>query len=358
MSHDSTGSFGSDTLSHRFLCEEKLAECFAAADLKTRDIRSTSAPTVTRYYVQLVEPLPEGVLLPLTDTIRVALDSRVRVVEADGNPCVVYVEVENVRRYPVRLAALRHLMRTSLRETMPSLCLGIDADGRPLTTHLGHLPHLLVAGAAGSGKTSFFHLVIEELSTAVKPHLVNFVLIAPKPRAFANFSALSHLLCPVVRDPAEATAVLCSLLDEMKARLSILDSEKAFHIYDYNKRALRRKLFPPMPYTVVIIDELFPLMLTEAQRETNTRLLCDLLRTGHAVGIHLLIGVQSISPIILPPDLLAAIPSRLALRLPTPIDSLFVLNSPGADCLRDGGDALFRSQYDEEPIRFQIAQVD
>lgn len=357
MSQDAPCRWGSDSMEHKLFCEEKIGDCFTAAGFTHHGVRATCAPTVTRYYVYLTAPISNTDLDAVTEAIRMAVGSSARVYEAEGEPRLIIAEVENAERHPVLLADLRRLSHRRMYETMSSFNLGIDAEGRLVTEHLSHMPHLLVAGTAGSGKTNFFHLLIDQLASASPPDRVNFLLFATKLDAFARFADLPHLLRPVVRFYPEATATLDTLRSEMWSRLNALERIGVDHIYDYNKRALQRREFPPMPYTVVVIDEMLDLMLTEKSRAQNTELLCDLAQRGHDVGIHLVMGARSLSPLVLPPRLLHLVPSRLAFHLNNEIDSYFFIAFGGAECLRPGGDALLLTQYHEEALRLQVAQV-
>ena len=341
-------------------CKAKIKESFRAAGVTVRWIEISKAPTVTRYRVYVSARVSAVVMMDLERELEPALDSphRVRLAESGENPRVIYVEVVNKEKTPI---LLRHALRfcgTFERTRMPMLCLGVDVDGAPVPARLDWMPHLLVTGMSGSGKSVLMNLLISQLAVLASPERVNFVLFDPKRMAFSLFSRLPHLLCPVVHDAAQAGTVFETLVDEMRARFELLKAANASNIEAYNSLANQTQVHAPMSYTVLLIDEIMELMLTEEQREINTRLLCLLAKKGPSVGIHLVIGTQHLSPILLPRELLLLIPARIACRLLTQIDSKFALGVDGAETLCGNGDALYLPSPDAaEPTRLQIAYV-
>ncbi len=219
----------------------------------------------------------------------------------------------------------------NLKETLP-ICLGVDTTGKPVFADLAKMPHLLVAGTTGSGKSVGLNTFILSLMRAKKPSELKFVLIDPKRIEFGVYNKQRYMLTPVVTDNALAAETLCCLVDEMERRYGLFEENGAKNIADYNK------LNPPLPYIVCVIDEFADLSAFDKKVSQYIQLLAQKAR---ACGIHVILATQRPSVDVVTGVLKANFPTRLSYKVASVSDSRTILDAGGAEKLLGRGDALF-----------------
>lgn len=218
------------------------------------------------------------------------------------------------------------------------LCLGVDITGRPVFADLAKMPHLLIAGTTGSGKSVGLNSFILALIARKKPDELKFVLVDPKRVEFAVYNDQSYMLTPVVTDNAQASAVLAGLVDEMERRYGLFETELARNISEYRQKGKK------LPYIVCVIDEFADLMAADKKVEVSVQRLAQKAR---AAGIHLLLATQRPSVDVVTGVLKANFPTRLSYKVASQADSRTILDMPGAEDLLGRGDALFLPQNGE-----------
>ncbi|MBE6552884.1 MAG: hypothetical protein E7666_00920 [Ruminococcaceae bacterium] len=362
MSQASFPNIEGDSWEHLAFCTYTISEFLKNVGLEAREITYSKSPRVTRYRVTL-QPPREKKKPPkassLSSELALALHSAypVRVSVEPNHPNTLLIDIPNENTEAVTFSDVRSLCRDTESERLPSLCIGIDTDGWPVQFRLDLQPHLLVSGISGSGKTSLINTFIAGLTSKLSPKDLCFLLFDPKKVEFSALKSFPYLLYPIISDPDEAISALQILCEEIKARCERLRAAHTVGIVTYRREAIGNNRLPPMPYVVVVIDEIMNLMLTSEMRKKATDALCYITQKGRAAGVHLIIGVQRPSPIILPELLLSNLPTRIALRTTTMIDSKMILfGHDGAQHLCGSGDALLLLSEDAQtPIRFQSA---
>lgn len=218
------------------------------------------------------------------------------------------------------------------------LCLGVDIAGRPVFADLTKMPHLLIAGTTGSGKSVGLNSFILSLIARKKPDELKFVLIDPKHVEFSVYNDQSYMLTPVVTDNAQASAVLAALVDEMERRYGLFETELARNVSEYRQKGKK------LPYIVCVIDEFADLIAADKTVEISVQRLAQKAR---AAGIHLLLATQRPSVDVVTGVLKANFPTRLSYKVASQADSRTILDMPGAEDLLGRGDALFLPQNGE-----------
>jgi len=241
------------------------------------------------------------------------------------------------------------------------LPLGKDVSGFPFYADLTRMPHLLVAGSTGTGKTIFLNSLIMSLlyqpSTTIRsasPSYLRFILVDPKRVEFSVYSGLPHLLCPVIYNVNQTINALKWLIKEMERRFDVLSEFKSRNIDSYNETAIKKNL-DPLPYIVLIIDELADLMAAKG-REIEAEIV-RLAQMARAVGIHLVVATQRPSVEVITGLIKANITSRITFKVASQVDSRTVLDCSGAEKLLGAGDMLFVSTQVPKPKRLQSAFV-
>jgi S-DNA-T family DNA segregation ATPase FtsK/SpoIIIE len=225
------------------------------------------------------------------------------------------------------------------------LALGKDTAGKPLISDLGEMPHLLIAGATGSGKTVCVNSIVMSMLYSSTPQEVKFVMIDPKMVELAPFNGLPHLLCPVITDHKKVSSALNWVVNEMEDRYTLLAQAGVRNIEGYNQKKER------IPYIVVIIDELADLMVVAAAQIENA--ITRLAQLSRAVGIHLILATQRPSVDVITGVIKANFPARISFKVASKVDSRTVLDMNGADKLVGKGDMLFLKPGEAKPIRAQ-----
>jgi S-DNA-T family DNA segregation ATPase FtsK/SpoIIIE len=266
---------------------------------------------------------------------------------------VVGIEVPNLEVAAVRL---RDVLESPAfqREASPlAVALGKDVAGAPVVAALDRMPHLLIAGATGSGKSVCINAIIASLLFRATPDRVRLLLIDPKVVELGQYDGLPHLLAPVVTDPREAYGALTWVIREMEGRYHRFAERGARDITRYN--ALLDEGEEPLPYVVVVIDELADLMMVASTKVEDA--IARLAQMARAAGIHLVVATQRPSVDVITGLIKANIPSRLAFAVSSQVDSRTILDSGGAEKLLGRGDMLFSPMGAAKPIRAQGALV-
>jgi len=313
-------------------------------------------PTVTQYAIKPAEGVNIAKIASLSNTLSMALAAHPIRIETPipGKP-LVGIEVPNKQKAEVRLRTIMEDSRFETLESSLRLVLGRDVSGAPIFADLSKMPHMLVAGSTGSGKTICLNSLILSLLYSNSPNTLRLILVDPKRVEFPNYNNLPHLLTPVVYDAQKTLNALTWLGEEMERRFDVIAEEKGSRdIASYNKKK-EKKGEPIMPYIVFIIDELADLM--QMRRKELEAGIVRLAQKARAVGIHLILATQRPSVNVITGLIKANIPSRIAFRVASQVDSRTILDLAGGEKLLGQGDMLYVSSTSPKPKRLQGAFV-
>lgn len=326
-------------------------------------------PSVTRYALKPAEGVRLGRIVSLQSNLELALAaSPVRIEAPIPGKALVGVEVPNQSRTMLGMGTIlnNELFKDPKKPLL--FALGGDISGTPHYANLAKMPHVLIAGATGSGKSVTIHDLIVSLLYRSGPDQLRFVMVDPKRVELTLYNEIPHLLTPVITDPKKAILALKWLTKEMDRRYGVLEAESVRDIASYHQNVLvpalkdiekdgdeNSKTPEPMPYIVVIIDELADLMQTYP-RELEASIV-RLAQMSRAVGIHLVLATQRPSVKVITGLIKANIPARIALQVASQIDSRTILDMGGAETLLGAGDMLYLSGEMSKPIRLQAPYI-
>jgi S-DNA-T family DNA segregation ATPase FtsK/SpoIIIE len=312
-------------------------------------------PTVTQYTLKPAEGVKVSKITNLSSDLALALASHpIRIEAPIPGRSLVGVEVPNKKRAMVRLRELLEQEEFQKSQNPLLFALGKDVKGSPIYASLAHMPHMLVAGSTGSGKTIGLSTIILSLLYRHGPADLRLIMVDPKRVEFSVYNSLNHLLCPVVVNPQKALVALKWLVVEMERRFEFLAENKSRDIDSYNNKN-RKKDDPKLPYIVLIIDELADLM--SSRGKDIEVYIARLAQMARAVGIHLILATQRPSVEVITGLIKANITSRIAFQVASQIDSRTILDTSGAEKLIGKGDMLFVSTDLIKPRRIQGAFV-
>ncbi len=331
---------------------EKLAQFKIDGDV----VRTYSGPIVTTFEFKPAANVKVSKILNLQDDLAMALKAQtIRIQAPIPGKDVVGIEVPNE---DIQTIYMRELLESELFENSASpltMILGKDIVGNPFVTDLKKLPHLLIAGTTGSGKSVGINAMILSLLYKNSPDMLKLIMIDPKMLEFSMYNDIPHLLTPVITKPTAAINALANMVAEMERRYKLMANTKTKNIENYNDKA-KRNGEDPFPYIVIIIDELADLMMTSGKDVELS--IARLAQMARASGIHLIVATQRPSVDVVTGLIKANLPSRVSYKVGQKIDSKIILDSMGAESLLGRGDLLFTPPGSSNLVRIHAPWSD
>ncbi len=342
-----------------------LEKTFRDFELNVRVVGINTGPVVTQYEVALETGLRLAKVTSLADDLALNLKvPSVRVVAPIPGKNTVGIEVPNEHRAVVRLKELLQAAGRKLTKAKVPLFLGKDTEGRPLVYDLADMPHLLIAGRTGTGKSVCMNSIILSILMTRRPDEVKMIMIDPKMLELSEYSKVPHLMHPVVKDMKKAEAILAWAVDKMEERYDLLSRARVRNIASYNELTLEeihRRVQPEldevdripkrMPFIVIFVDEMNDLMMT-MKREVEGHII-RLAQKSRAAGIHLVVATQKPTVDVITGLIKSNLPARICFQVSSRVDSRVVLDEMGADKLLGKGDMLFLQPGTSTIIRAQ-----
>ena len=320
--------------------------------INTRLSDITRGPAVTRYELEPSAGVKISRITGLADDIALRLATTgVRIEAPIPNKAAVGIEVPNKARNTVCLRSLLDTPDFRTAKGKLTVALGQDIEGNAVMTDLAKMPHLLIAGTTGSGKSVCTNSMIQSVLFRARPDEVKMILIDPKKVEFGVYNGIPHLLIPVVTDPRKAAGALGWAVNEMLKRYQMFAESNVRDIAGYNEMARTSKDIKPLPLILIVIDELADLMMAAANEVEDS--ICRLAQMARAAGMHMVIATQRPSVDVITGLIKANIPSRLALTVASGTDSRTILDANGAEKLLGYGDMLFMPVGQSKPRRVQ-----
>lgn len=335
---------------------ELLRGVLADFKINVTDITCSCGPTITRYEVKPEAGVRVRSIANLVDDISYGLaKSGVRIEAPIPGKAAVGIEVPNDKPAAVKLRTLIESPEFKNHKSLLAACLGADVSGKPVVFDIEKMPHLLVAGTTGSGKSVCINSILMSLLYHSKPDEVKLLLIDPKKVEFKVYRDVPHLCCRIISDPKKAAGALNTAVNEMEKRFALIEEVGVRNIAAYNEVTKNDPDKPYMPRMVIVIDEFADLMMT-AKEEVETAVV-RIAQKARAAGIHLIIGTQRPSVNVITGLIKANIPSRIAFTVMSGMDSRIILDTIGAEKLCGRGDMLYAPVGAPKPARVQGAFV-
>ena len=329
-----------------------ITSTLASFSIQARVVGANSGPTVTQYELQPAAGVPVRKIVGAQTDLSLALAAPIRIQPFIPGKSAVGIEVPNKAAQLVSLKEIISAPAFSDTRKRLAVALGADVSGHPVVGDLCRMPHLLVAGATGSGKSVCINAILAGFLLQATPAQLKLILIDPKRVELSTFADVPHLLVPVVVEPEAAVASLRWACKEMEERYKLFASHGARNIAAFNERAPGLGL-SPLPYVVIVIDELADLMMVAAGEIED--LVCRVAQLARAVGIHLIVATQRPSADIITGLIKANIPSRAAFAVSSGVASRVIIDEMGAEKLLGRGDMLYLPIDEGKPRRLQGA---
>ncbi len=348
-----------------------LEQALREFNIDAQVVEIDTGPVITMYEISLAPGVKVSAISALNNDIQRALKAEtIRIVAPIPGKNTVGIEVPNEQKEKVRLKELMQLAPDAMQKMGIPLFLGKDASGEPLIADLAAMPHCLIAGTTGSGKSVCINTIIMSIMYRQRPDMVKLILIDPKVVEMAPFKDIPHLMCPVINDTGRATSVLEWACTKMDERYEFLAEAGVRNIKGYNsltQEELIEKFEPStpeeearipkkLPYIIIIVDELADLMMTSG-KEVESHIV-RLAQKARAVGIHLVLATQRPQATVVTGLIKANMPSKIAFRVSSKMDSRIVLDQNGAEVLLGQGDMLYLPPGASKPVRSQGTYID
>ena len=325
-------------------------------DITGKIVQVNIGPTVTQYELEIKAGTKVSKLLSIQREIALALAAKeVRIEAPIPGKNTIGIELPNQVTSSVSFKEVLTKMPDVNDKNLLAVGLGKDIMGKVKWMEINTTPHLLVAGATGSGKSVCMNCIITSILMRAKPDQVKLVMVDPKKVELSMYNGVPHLLCPVVTDPKKASVALKNIVVEMERRYDIFEQTKNKNIKGYNEFCETNPEYQKMPYIVVIIDELADLMLVAAKEVEDS--IMRITQMARAAGIHLIVATQRPSTDVITGVVKANIPSRISFAVSSSIDSRTILDAVGAEKLLGKGDMLFLPMGENSPTRIQGAFI-
>ncbi len=335
---------------------QKLVETLKSFRVNTEIINISKGPAVTRYELKPERGIKVKSIINLADDIALNLAATgVRIEAPIPGREAVGVEIPNKTVSTVYVRELIENSAFTESKSKLTACLGMDVAGKPIYCDIAKMPHLLIAGATGMGKSVCINSLIISLLYKAAPDELKLILIDPKKVELSIYNGIPHLLVPVVSDPKRAAGSLCWAVGEMERRFALIEEVGVRDIKSYNEAIKYYEEREPLPHIVIIIDELADLMMMARDDVENS--ICRLAQKARAAGMHLIIGTQRPSVDVITGLIKANIPSRIAFTVASQVDSRTIIDISGAEKLIGRGDMLYAPVGFSKPLRVQGAFV-
>ena len=349
---ESPADLGGEGLSELNANRQRLSDTIRSFGIDANIVNVVRGPSVTRYELELDQGVRLNKLTNLADDIALALGATgVRIAPIPDKISVVGIEVPNKAVSPVSIHAVIGSKNFTDSKSKISFAVGKDISGDCIVGDIGKLPHLLIAGTTGSGKSVCTNSIITSLLYKATPEEVRLIMVDPKMVELGIYNGIPHLLIPVVTDPKKAAGALQWAVTEMMKRYRTFSEVGVRKLEEYNALAARTEGMEKMPAVVVIIDELADLMLVAAKEVEES--ICRVAQMGRASGMHLVIATQRPSADVITGLMKANIPSRIAFAVASAMESRIILDTQGAEKLVGRGDMLFAPLGSGKPTRVQ-----
>ena len=328
-----------------------LQQTLESFHVNAKVISACHGPAVTRYDLEPAPGVKVSKITNLAEDIALQLATTSVRIEPVPGKAAIGIEIPNRILESVQLRDV--LENPAFQEAKSKLTvgLGMDISGQAIFADIGKMPHLLVAGATGSGKSVCINTLISSILFKAAPDEVKFILIDPKMVELSNYNGIPHLMVPVVTDPKKASSVLNWAVQEMEKRYAVFASHGVRDIKSFNRRYAEEK----MPFIVIVIDELADLMMVSPRDVEDS--ICRILQKARAAGIHMILATQRPSVNVITGIIKANLPSRISFAVSSQVDSRTILDRGGAETLLGKGDMLFSPQGAPKPIRVQGAFI-
>ena len=364
---------GYSEIQEKFVREKAavLEQALREFSIDAQVVEIDTGPVITMYEISLAPGVKVSAISALTNDIQRALKAEtIRIVAPIPGKDTVGIEVPNEQKEKVRMKELMQLAPDAMNKMAIPLFLGKDASGEALIADLASMPHCLIAGTTGSGKSVCINTIIMSIMYLQRPDMVKLILVDPKVVEMAPFKDIPHLMCPVINDSGRATSVLEWACTKMDERYEFLAEAGVRNLKGYNsltQEELIEKFQPStpeeearipkkLPYIVIIVDELADLMMTSG-KEVESHIV-RLAQKARAVGIHLVLATQRPQATVVTGLIKANMPSKIAFRVSSKMDSRIVLDQNGAEVLLGQGDMLYLPPGASKPVRSQGTFID